>query len=111
MLRSRVLDSGLTMKQCFKEFDKDGSGCIEREEMRQVLRSLNVTFTEVLKYLYSIENFPPRIKYIESLLLFASVTKAYLCTQDQLDVLYFNFDFNGDGKFQYSEFVRLIQNT
>lgn len=47
ILRSRVLDSGLTMKQCFREFDKDNSRFIEREEMVNVLKSLNVPFTNV----------------------------------------------------------------
>lgn len=41
------------MKQCFKEYDKDNSGCIEREEMQQVLNGLNVRYTEVTCSLFT----------------------------------------------------------
>lgn len=74
ILRSRILDSGLTMKQAFLKFDKNGSGSIEKDEMKQVLKQFNVPFTEM-----------------------------------ELVNLFEKYDVNRDQKFQYGEFVRIIQ--
>jgi Ca2+-binding EF-hand superfamily protein len=45
ILRLRIVDSGLTMKQAFLKFDRNGSGSIEREEMREVLGQFQIPFT------------------------------------------------------------------
>jgi hypothetical protein len=74
ILRLRIVDSGLTMKQAFLKFDRNGSGSIEREEMREVLGQFQIPFT----------------------------TKS-------LEDLFQRYDVNRDNKFQYGEFVRIIQ--
>jgi hypothetical protein len=68
-----VLDSGLTMKQCFKEFDKDNSGCIEREEMKLVLDGLHVAYTNVSGQVYILFFLPSNIKYH-----FATINSLYI---------------------------------
>jgi Ca2+-binding EF-hand superfamily protein len=74
ILRSRIVDSGLTMKQAFLKFDRNGSGSIEREEMKEVLKQFQIPFT---------------VKSLED--------------------LFERYDVNRDNKFQYGEFVRIIQ--
>ena len=74
ILRSRILNSGLTMKQAFLKFDRNGSGGIEKEEMKDVLKMFNIIFTT-----------------------------------SQLDELFLCYDLNRDNKFQYGEFVRIMQ--
>jgi Ca2+-binding EF-hand superfamily protein len=74
ILRSRVLDSGLTMKQAFLKFDLNGSGSIEKEEMKQVLTLFQIPFTN-----------------------------------SELEDLFVKYDVNRDQRFQYGEFVRIIQ--
>lgn len=74
ILRSRILNSGLTMKQAFLKFDRNGSGGIEKEEMKDVLQMFNISFTKL-----------------------------------QLDELFACYDLNRDNKFQYGEFVRIMQ--
>lgn len=74
ILRSRILDSGLTMKQAFLKFDKNGSGSIENEEMKEVLKQFHIPFTEM-----------------------------------EIVDLFEKYDINRDNRFQYGEFVRIIQ--
>lgn len=74
ILRSRILNTGLTMKQAFLKFDKNGSGGIEKEEMKDVLQTFNINFTI-----------------------------------QQLNELFNCYDLNRDNKFQYGEFVRIMQ--
>jgi Ca2+-binding EF-hand superfamily protein len=74
ILRSRVLDSGLTMKQAFLKFDLNGSGSIEKDEMKEVLTLFQIPVTN-----------------------------------SELDDLFVKFDVNRDQRFQYGEFVRIIQ--
>lgn len=74
LLRSRVQDSGLTMKQAFQRFDMNNSGSIERDDMMAVLSAFHIPYTP-----------------------------------EHVDSLFQSFDLNRDGKFQYGEFVRMMQ--
>lgn len=62
------------MKQAFLKFDVNGSGSIEKEEMKQVLQLFQIPFSNA-----------------------------------ELDDLFVKFDVNRDHRFQYGEFVRIIQ--
>jgi Ca2+-binding EF-hand superfamily protein len=74
LLREKVMDGHTTMRKAFKDADTDGSGSLEKNEMKAVLRS------------YHIE-----------------------CDEKAFDQFFLDYDRNGDGKFSYAEFVKLMQ--
>ena len=75
-IRSKFLTADLTMKEAFKQFDKDRSGYIDMEEVRLLLKSFNISFTDV-----------------------------------QFSEFIIKFDKNGDNRFQYHEFVKILQGS
>ncbi len=45
-LKKQILDGCTTMKEAFKMFDRDSSGSVDRNEMRNVLSNFGVTFSD-----------------------------------------------------------------
>jgi Ca2+-binding EF-hand superfamily protein len=43
LLRSRILDNGLTLKKSFQLYDKNNSGAIEKEELKDLLDRYGIT--------------------------------------------------------------------
>lgn len=74
VLREKLMDGGTTMRRAFQVADTDGSGCLEKDEIKAV-------FTR-----YHIQ-----------------------CDENEFEQFFSKHDKNGDGKFSYGEFVKLIQ--
>ena len=74
VLRSKVMDGGTTMRKAFNVADTDGSGSLEKNEMKAVFSR------------YHIE-----------------------CAEKEFNQFFEDYDRNGDGKFSYAEFVKLMQ--
>lgn len=45
LLRDRIMDGTSTMKQAFREVDKDNSGFVDKREMETLLKTLQVKYT------------------------------------------------------------------